>query len=121
MNPRLTLRDLEVRWEKMLTVTRKAAAKHPRIYRELKSQATDIVEQPVDISDYFTAVNSLVSLLETLDPGGKGSVFSVFRARISPTSIWHVKMLRMECKDLLSYLNAFDEWRRNKHNLRMVK
>ncbi len=56
-----------------------------------------------------------------MDPCGHGSIFGIFSDRISPSSIWHVKMLRMECKDLLAHLNAFDEWRRKKNHLRMVK
>ncbi|MCB2141264.1 hypothetical protein KQH27_00990, partial [bacterium] len=88
---------------------------------ELKAQAAQIVENPIDISDYFPAVEKLTNRLKTMDPGGHGSIFHIFNARISPSSIWHVKMLRMECKDLLSHLNAFDEWRREKHHLRMVK
>ena len=78
MSPRLTVRDLELRWEKMLTATRNAAVKHPRTYRELKAQAADIVENPVDIGDYFAVVKKLVSRLETLDPGGRESIFGAF-------------------------------------------
>jgi hypothetical protein len=121
MSSCLTIRDLEARWEKALMATRAAVAGHPRTYRELKAQAARIVDNPIDINDYFPAVEKLVNRLETLDPGCHGSIFGIFSARISPSSIWHVKMLRMECKDLLSHLNAFDEWRRKKHHLRMIK
>ena len=121
MNSGLTVKELKARWEKALTATRKAAAEHPRTYRELKAQAAQIVENPIDINDYFPTVEKLVDRLEALDPDGRGSIFEIFNARISPSSIWHVKLLRMECKDLLCHLNAFDEWRREKHHLRMVK
>ncbi len=121
MDHQLTLTELEARWEKALRATRTVAAKHPRTYRALKSQAAAIVEKPVDIRDYFPSVEKLVNQLERLDPGGHGSIFEIFSNRISPSSIWHVKMLRMECKDLLSHLKAFDEWRRGQHHLRMVK
>ncbi|MBC2711818.1 MAG: hypothetical protein HGJ94_12770 [Desulfosarcina sp.] len=121
MDSRLTVKELESRWEKALTATRTAAARHPRAYRELKALAAEIVGHPIDINDYFPTVEKLVNRLETLDPGGRGSIFEIFNARISPSSIWHVKMLRMECRDLLAHLNAFDEWRRKKHRLRMVK
>lgn len=121
MNDRLTLSELEVRWEKALTATHRAAAKHPQAYRELKAQAAEILANPIDISDYFPAVEKLTNRLKGLDPGGHGSIFEIFNTRISPSSIWHVKMFRMECKDLLAHLHAFDEWRRKKHHLRMVK
>ena len=121
MDNHLTVSELETRWEKALSATRTAAARHPRTYRELKALAAEIVETPIDINDYFPTVERLLNHLELLDPCGKGSIFQIFKSRISPSSIWHVKMLRMECQDLLTHLNAFDDWRRNKHHLRMVK
>ncbi len=121
MNSCLTVEELEARWEKVLTATRAAAAEHPRTYRELKAQAAQIVENPIDINDYFPTVEKLVGRLKAMDPGGHGSIFNIFNTRISPSSIWQVRTLRMECKDLLAHLNAFDEWRRSQHHLRMVK
>lgn len=121
MHSHLTVRELEVRWEKMLSSTLIAAAEHPQTYRELKTQAAAIIDNPIDIKDYFPTVEKLVNLLHALDPCGHGSIFEIFNARISPSSIWHVKMLRMECKDLLAHLSAFDQWRRDIHHLRMVK
>lgn len=117
----LTVKELEARWDKALAATRAAVVKHPRTYRELKAQAARIVDNPIDINDYFPAVEKLVNRLETLDPCGNGSIFDIFSTRISPSNIWQVKMLRMECKDLLAHLSAFDKWRRNRHHLRMVK
>jgi len=121
MDNRLTVRELEARWEKALTATQTAAARHPRTYRELKALAAEIVETPIDINDYFPTVERLLNHLELLDPCCKGSIFQIFKSRISPSSIWQVKMFRMECQDLLTHLDAFDEWRRNKHHLRIVK
>ncbi|MFO7715336.1 hypothetical protein [Desulfosarcina sp.] len=121
METHLTLRELEARWEKALTATRTAAAMHPETYRKLKRQAAEIVENPIDINDYFPKVETLVNRLKIMDPCGHGSIFDIFSTRISPSSIWHVRMLRMECKDLLAHLNAFDEWRRKKHHLRRIK
>jgi hypothetical protein len=121
MDSHLTVRELESRWEKTLTATQTAAAMHPETYRELKNQAVAIVENPIDINDYFPMVEVLVNHLKAMDPGGHGSIFDIFRARISPANIWQVKLLRMECKDLLAHLDAFDRWRRKKRHLRMVK
>ncbi len=117
----LTVKELEARWEKALAATRAAVTHHPRTYRDLKAQAAEIIENPIDINDYFPRVEKLVDQLKAMDPCGHGSIFDIFSARISPSSIWHIKMLRMECRDLLSHLNAFDEWRRSQHHLRMVK
>ena len=121
MDSHLTVSELETRWKKTLSATRTAAARHPRTYRQLKALATEVVGSPIDINDYFPTVDRLLNHLERLDPCCKGSMFQIFKSRISPSSIWHVKMFRVECSDLLAYLNTFDEWRRSKHHLRMVK
>jgi hypothetical protein len=121
MDTPLTVGELEARWEQALQATRTAMARDPESYRQLKLKAADIVDHPVDIKDYFPAVEELVALLHRLDPCGRGSIFDIFTTRISPSDIWHVKMLRMECKDLLAHLRAFDRWRREQHHLHLVK
>ena len=121
MEGRLTVKQLEERWEKVLRATRSAVVDHPRAYREVKAQAAAIIDAPVDIQDYLPTVEKLTYRLKTLDPCGQGSIFDLFTERITPTSIWHVKMLRMECCDLLEHLRAFDQWRRDQHRLRRVK
>lgn len=121
MHNQLTVQELENRWENVLTATRTAVSKHPLTYRELKFQAAEIVQNTIDINDYFPAVEKLVDRLEALDPCGRESIFHIFKVRISPSNIWQVKLLRMECKDLLAHLTAFDHWRRKKHRLRRVK
>ena len=120
MESHLTVRNCRLAG-KGATATRTAASMHPDTYRDLKARAAEIVENPIDINDYFPKVEKLVGQLKEMDPCGHGSIFDIFNARISPSSIWHIKMLRMECRDLLSHLNAFDEWRRSQHHLRMVK
>jgi hypothetical protein len=121
MESTLTIEELEARWEKTLLATQNAAAAHPGTYRRLKSQAAEIVETAIDINAYFPTVEKLVERLKTLDPSGRGSIFDIFGHRISPSSIWQVRMLRMECKDLLAHLDDFDKWRREKRHLRRVK
>jgi hypothetical protein len=118
---RPTLSELELRWEKTLAATQAAAIHHLPTYRELKNLAIEIVSTPIDINDYFPTVEKLMGLLEMLDPCGPESIFHIFKTRISPSSIWDVKMLRMECRDLLDHLASFDEWRREKRHLRQVK
>lgn len=120
MASHLTVADLEARWERALVATRRAVAAHPAAYRQLKAQAAQILDQPVDINDYFSAVEQLVDRLDALDPEGQGSIFAIFSKRIAPTTIWQVRTLRMECKDLLAHLAVFDQWRRDRIPLRMV-
>jgi hypothetical protein len=121
MEHRVTLSELESRWEKALVATRSAARNHPRTYRALKSLAARIIEAPVDINDYFPTVERLLDHLQRLDPSGRGSIFHLFCSRISPTNIWQVRQLRQECRDLLAHLDAFDQWRRRKSNLKRIK
>ena len=54
MNERPTLRELEKRWENVLTLTKSAVVRHPGVYRQLKSLAGDIVGNPLDIKPYVT-------------------------------------------------------------------
>ena len=121
MEPTLTVEELETRWEKALEATRCAAAAHPASYRRLKTLAADVLDNPIDINDYFPTVEQLTECLNALDPSHQGSIFELFYARISPGDVWQVRNLRMECKDLLAYLDAFDNWKRKRIHLRLVK
>jgi hypothetical protein len=117
----LTITELEKRWESALAVTQAAVVRNPGAYRQLKSLAGHIVGKPLDISEYRPTAEKLSGLLKTMDPDGQGSIFYYFNDRISPSSIWHVSLLRMECKDLLDHLRAFDDWRKNRCHLKILK
>jgi hypothetical protein len=121
METQPTVKDLEARYEEALQATRQAVSAHPETYRRVKALAAEIVENPIDIDDYFRMVEKLLNGLNNLDPCGSGSIFGIFSGRISPSTLWQVRMLRMECKDLLAHLDLFDRWRREKIHLRMVK
>jgi hypothetical protein len=121
MTDRPTLSELEKRWENVLTLTRSAVVRRPGVYRQLKSLAGDIVGKPLDIKEYLPTVERLADLLRIMDPEDGGSIFHLFRNRISPSSIWQVPLLRVECRDLLAHLEAFDQWRVQTSNLKVVK
>jgi hypothetical protein len=121
MDEQLTVPELKSRWEDALRATLLASTKHPLTYRQLKTLAAQVVNNPVDIDCYFPTVEKLMSHFQRLDPSGHGTIFQIFSERIKPTSIWQVRTLRMECKDLLAHIQAFDEWRRNTHHLRRIK
>ena len=118
---RLTVSELESRWKSALHATRFSTTKHPHTYRELKSLAARVVDNHIDIDAYFPTVEKLLDHMQRLDPAGRGSIFQIFSERIKPTSIWQVRLLRMECRDLLAHLEAFDEWRRQQHHLKIIK
>jgi hypothetical protein len=121
MNDKISVTELKKRWAHVLTATGKAAAAHPATYGELKTIAAAIVDEPLDIKEYFPTVEKLAQLLHNLDPCGSGSIFDLFCDRFSPRTIWQVQLLRVECKDLLAHLHDFDQWRRKTRHLRVVK
>ena len=116
-----TISDLKKRWENVLAITQDAVMKNPGNYRELKSLAGTIVSKPLDIKEYKPTAEKLARLLKSMDPNGTGSIFYHFSDRILPTSIWQVPLLRVECKDLLDHLQAFDNWRMERHGLKIIK
>ncbi len=117
----MTIAELEKRWKNVLSVTRTAVVRHPGAYLELKSLAADIVESPIDITEYIPTAEKLAGLLKIMDPEGRGSIFYLFNDRIAPCSIQQVPLLRVECKDLLDHLRAFDAWQLKTRRLKLVK
>lgn len=121
MDDRVTLAELKTRWDATLKATQAAVTDQYEAYLELKSLADKVVSKPIDINDYFPTVEKLIHLLDILDPCGKKSIFHFFKKRIFPSSIYHVRMLRLECRDLLNHLDAFDRWRQKNCHLHLVK
>jgi hypothetical protein len=121
MSNQLTITELERRWQAVLDLTRTAVSRNPGVYRQLKSLAADIANNPLDIREYLPTAEKLACLLKILDPEGRGSIFYLFSDRITPRSIWQVSLLRMECKDLLAHLKAFDKWRIDTSHLKIMK
>ena len=121
MNETLTISELERRWEKTLSATEKAVNHHPEVYGEIKLFVGEIVTKTLDISDYPSTAEKLGRLLRTMAEGSEKNIFHFFCDRISPSSISKLKLLRLECRDLLEQLKAFDVWRRETHHLRLLK
>lgn len=116
-----TQAQLHQRWEQALILTDKAVRRQPGAYRELKSMVLDILGGPLDIGDYVPTARKLVSLLDQLDPGFDGTIFSLSRESFEPTSVWHVKFLRLECSNLLEHLREFEGWRLERHRLKIIR
>ncbi len=121
MDENLTISDLKTRWQKVLNVTKLAVSHHPSEYREIKTLAHEIVNNPLDIKEYIPTVKKLTSLLSVMDQCGQGTIFHHFNERIRPSNIWQIDLLRVECKDLLDHLRQFDQWRLKAHHLKVVK
>lgn len=121
MNEKLSVAELERRWENALKCTDKAVAAHFQVYREIKQLAADIIAKPLDIKDYPATAERLAALLKTIGCQAQGSIFHFYCDRVSPSSICNLKFLRLECRDLLSHLDAFEAWRNKKCHLRVVK
>ncbi|MDZ7582379.1 MAG: hypothetical protein U5R30_17790 [Deltaproteobacteria bacterium] len=121
MNEKLSVEELERRWQNVLLDTAKAVSAHPQVHREIKRLAADIIAKPLDIADYAATAERLVRLLKTISSPARGSIFQFYVDRVSPSSICNLKFLRVECHDLLSHLAAFDEWRHERRHLRILK
>jgi hypothetical protein len=121
MNETLTITELERRWEKTLAATEKAVTCHPSVYREIKLLVGDIVTKTLDINDYPCTAEKLGRLLKTMEDDTQKNIFHYFCDRVSPSSISKLKLLRLECRDLLEQLKAFDVWRMKSHHLRLLK
>ena len=121
MNDTPTLTELENRWRGVLSVTSRAVNRNPDLYRSLKTLADTVVAKPLDIREYLPTARKLCQMLEMMDPDGSGSIFYHFRDRMIPSDIWQVSLLRMECRDLLEHLKAFDQWRMERRGLKIIK
>jgi len=121
MKETLTITELERRWEKTLSATEKTVTRYPQVYRELKTLVEEIVTKTLDISDYPDTAEKLGGLLKTMEDAAQKNIFYFFCNRVSPSSISKLKLLRLECWDLLEQLKAFDAWRVETHHLRIMK
>lgn len=121
MNEHPTLAELQQRWENVLILTERAVAGQKDRYAELKAKAHEVISNPIDIKEYFPTAQKLATLLHQLDANTRGTIFHLFGERITPSSIWQVNLLRMECRDLLDHLHVFDEWRLKSRGLRVVR
>ena len=121
MDENLTISDLKIRWEEVLKVTKTAVYHHPSEYRQIKSIANEVVNNPLDINEYIPTVKKLTHLFSIMDQGDQGTIFQHFNERIRPSNIWQIDLLRVECQDLLEHLHQFDRWRLKIHHLKVVK
>jgi len=117
----LTISELERRWEKTLSATEKAVTRHPHVYREIKLLVEEIITKTLDINDYPFTAEKLGGLLRTMEDDTQNNIFHYFYDRVAPSSISRLKLLRLECRDLLEQLKAFDMWRMETHQLRLLK
>jgi hypothetical protein len=121
MEDELTVDQLETRWQNVLIATDTAIRSQPNAYLELRSLLVNIINNPLDINDYLPTAEKIVHLLKDLDPNGHGSLFHFFNERFSPSNIWQVSELRLDCRDLLDHLKAFDEWCMDTCHLKVIK
>lgn len=121
MDDNLTIPDLKKRWEKVLNQTKISVSRHPAEYRQIKSLARNVVNNPLDIGEYLPTVKKLTHLFEVMDENKQATIFFHFNERIRPSQIWQIDLLRVECCDLLDHLHAFDQWRFKHHQLKIIK
>lgn len=118
---RVSFQELNRRWETMLIRTEAAVGSQPGAYQDLKRLAVRIVDEPLDIGEWLPTARKMADLLVLLDPDRSGSIFGCFHDYILPSDVWHAATLRIDCADLLDHLNKFDQWRREKRQLHVVR
>ena len=121
MEETLTVKDLQDRWEEALSITEELVGRDPGVYSQLKGLLKDIVTQTVDICDYEDTAEQLDRLIKGIDNCSRRSIFYFFCDRFLPCSISKMRLFRIECRDLLDQLNTFENWRKDKHHLIVLK
>jgi hypothetical protein len=108
MNDRLSVAELQQRWERALAATSKAVCAHPELYGKIKSTSEKIVGEPLDISQYFPMVEKLTVSFAPWTPAAAAFfIFSSvgFRPRRSGRSgccAWSARTCWLTCRPLNS-------------------
>jgi hypothetical protein len=121
MEKKFTVEELKKRRQVSLVASDKAVIKHPEAYLEIKRLAKGVIEDTVDIGDYFKTAGELTRLLSTLTRGHAGTVFTYFQKNIDPRQCGQAAFFRAMCVDLEQQCGEFDKWRISIRRLTRVK
>lgn len=92
---------------------------HTEEYMEIQKIASHVVNNPVDIEEYYHIAKKLSDLLETM---GKETIFyQYFYTSISPLREGKARFFRKVCKDLLMQIRELNQWRLEKRQIKIVE
>ncbi|MFO7861409.1 MAG: hypothetical protein R6U41_09330 [Desulfosalsimonas sp.] len=115
------IEELRRRRKQSLEKTEKAVAARPEQYRQIKRLVEDVLARPVEISEYYRIARDLSRLLEQLNASAPGSLFAYYHENIAPERKGDVRYFKMMCTDLRNQIHQLDQFRRSRHNLRIVQ
>ena len=99
----------------------KAIRQYPAVYCEVKAMINDILNRPVDISEYYHMASLLSDLLHSLSQIGGETIFHYYYPLIDPKQNNNVRYFRAMCIDLADQLQKIDCWRMSQRKIRIVK
>ncbi|MCP4749277.1 MAG: hypothetical protein GY866_00145 [Proteobacteria bacterium] len=111
--------DLEQTRLDCLSQSEQAVCDHPREFREIKNVLTYILNNQIDINEYFETARSLAELLKKM--GEDTIFFQYFHENIHPRQLGRARFLRILCADLFEQIINLNKWRASKKNLTLVK
>lgn len=117
----LTFEQLQQQHQRALTLSEQAVRKRPEAYRQVKSLIHQIVNEPVDVGEYFHLARTLTDLLNHLGSCQPGSIFEYYQPNIDPLKQGQARYFRMECCDLLEQLQNFEQWRKARRPLKLIR
>lgn len=104
---------------KSLKFSEEAIRRHPNEFKEIREILDRVTREPVDIDDYYPLAARLARLLETMGPG---TVFHCYYLEnIDPCKACQARYFRYICRDLQEQIAAFNHWRRNQQQIRLVQ
>ncbi|MFP3999141.1 MAG: hypothetical protein ACLFUN_04795 [Desulfobacterales bacterium] len=115
-----TMEELRRRRQRALEKAEKAISERPGEYREIKRLLDEILDRPVDVTDYYRVAGEIVRLLEKLSASSSESLFAYYCSNIDPRKKGDARYFKVVCRDLRHQLNLVDQYRRQRHNLRIL-
>jgi hypothetical protein len=113
------LKELHKKRTECFSVSEKAILRDPDTYHEIKQRLLGVLNDPIDIDEYFCTACRLAQLLEKMGPE---TIFTTyFHENIDPNLKGKAYFFRSECKSLLELIDDLNKWRKGKRELMLVK
>ncbi len=117
----LSMELLETKYRQALQWSEKAVQRDPEIYTAMKRRLQRILDNPVDISEYYPLARELSGDLQSLSHIGGETIFHYFHPHIEPRKSGDPRYFRAMCLDLWNRVQDLDHWRISRRNLRIVR
>lgn len=96
-------------------------AQKPKAYQALKHALEEVVYGFVEIDEYWNTAYGIVDLLEELLKGSERTIFDGYILEINPDQKGSATSFRFFCTDLLYRIGFFQDFRKERTKLRVVK